>query len=101
MRLYLDGSVFRIDRLTNIIWKYAGLHDDARIYHLAWFLRNRRSRRTGRYGARLIGLDHRYSRFRRGRNGIIAYDIRGYVRSRANGKGFHGFIRTNFHGVFL
>ena len=33
-------------------------------------------RRTGRYGARLIGLDHRYSRFRRGRNGIIAYDIR-------------------------
>ena len=120
--IYLDGSVFRIDRLTNIIWKYAGLHDHARIYHLAWFLRDRRSRRTGRYGARLIGLDHRYSRFRRGRNGIIAYDIRfarqlryglqrdgrwcpylnhGYVRSRANGKGFHGFIRTNFHGVFL
>ena len=57
MRLYLDGSVFRIDRLTNIIWKYAGLHDHARIYHLAWFLRDRRSRRTGRYGARLIGLD--------------------------------------------
>jgi len=74
--IHLDGSVFRIDRLTNIIWKYAGLHDDARIYHLAWFLRDRCSRRTGRYGARLIGLNHRYSRFRRGRNGIIAYDIR-------------------------
>lgn len=56
MRLYLDGSVFRIDRLANIIWQHAGLHDDVRIYHLAWFLRDRRSRRTGRYGARLIGL---------------------------------------------
>lgn len=76
MRLYLNGSVFRIDRLANIIWEYAGLHDDARIYHLAWLLRYRRSRRTGRYGARLIGLNHRHSRFRRGRNGFIAYDIR-------------------------
>ena len=76
MRLYLDGSVFRIDRLANIIWQHAGLHDDVRIYHLAWFLRDRRSRRTGRYGARLIGPDHRYPRFRRGGNGIIAYDIR-------------------------
>ena len=76
MRLYLDGSVFRIDRLANIIWQHAGLHDDVRIYHLAWFLRDRRSRRTGRYGARLTGPDHRYPRFRRGGNGIIAYDIR-------------------------
>ena len=41
MRLYLDGSVFRIDRLANIIWQHAGLHDDVRIYHLAWFLRDR------------------------------------------------------------
>lgn len=24
MRLYLDGSVFRIDRLANIIWQHAG-----------------------------------------------------------------------------
>ena len=71
MRLYLDGSVFRIDRLANIIWQHAGLHDDVRIYHLAWFLRDRRSRRTGRYGARLIGPDHRYPRFRRGGNGIM------------------------------
>lgn len=74
--IHLCGSILTEVFFVLTVSQIAGLHDDARIYHLAWFLRNRRSRRTGRYGARLIGLDHRYSRFRRGRNGIIAYDIR-------------------------
>lgn len=37
MRLYLDGSVFLYDRLANIIWQHAGLHDDVRIYILLGF----------------------------------------------------------------